>query len=85
MDLICIVEVDWWGFRLDPGPLAGRRRTARADVRVAGLSGVKIRGCLKRPLIKEDLKVIQYQSQEADTLLLHQMVHHRTTLRRSRQ
>ena len=24
MDLICIVEVDWWGFRLDPGPLAGR-------------------------------------------------------------
>ena len=42
MDLICIVEVDWLGFRLDPGPLAGRRRTARADVRVAGLSGVKI-------------------------------------------
>ena len=24
MDLICIVEVDWLGFRLDPGPLAGR-------------------------------------------------------------
>ena len=23
-DLYCIVEVDWWGFRLDPGPLAGR-------------------------------------------------------------
>jgi hypothetical protein len=31
--------------------------------------------------IREDLKVLLYQSQEADNTLLHQMVHHRTALR----
>jgi hypothetical protein len=36
---------------------------------------------LKRPPIREDLKVLLYQSQEADNTLLHQMVHHRTALR----
>ena len=36
---------------------------------------------VKHPLIREDLNAIQYQSQEADTHLLHQMVHHHTILR----
>ena len=36
---------------------------------------------VKRPLIREDLNAIQYQSQEANTHLLHQMVHHGTILR----
>ena len=36
---------------------------------------------VKHPLIREDLNAIQYQSQQADTHLLHQMILHRTILR----
>ena len=49
------------------------RATARhVEVRVRMIRCVaRPASPVKRPLIREDLKVIQYQSQEADTLLLH--------------
>ena len=40
---------------------------------------------LKRPLMREDLKVIQYQSQEADNTFITSDGYHRTTLRGSGQ
>jgi hypothetical protein len=36
---------------------------------------------VKRPPIREDLKVMLISPRSLITLLLHQMVHHRTTLR----
>ena len=42
-------------------------------------------GPVKRPLIREDLKVINISPRRLITLLLHQMVHHHTTLRGSGQ